>query len=61
MVENRNASKKIDIFFRTALKYYGKEIGLTSNQIFSIDQICDSDIEQEGEFNMVFLSLGVLV
>lgn len=53
MVENRNASKKIDIFFRTALKYYGKEIGLTSNQIFSIDQICDSDKEQEGEYSYV--------
>lgn len=51
MAENSNTLKKIDIFFRTALKYCGKEIGLTSNQIFSIDQIRDSDREQEGEYS----------
>lgn len=50
MSTNNEASKKIDSFFRTALKYYGKEIGLTSNQIFSIDQICSSDKVQEGEY-----------
>jgi len=50
MAENSEASKKINSFFRTALKYYGKKIGLTSNQFFSINQICDSDKEQEGEY-----------
>lgn len=52
-MENKDnqVSKKIDCFFRTALKYYGKEIGLTSNQHFSIEQICDSEKEQCGEYS----------
>lgn len=50
---DNQASKKLDSFFRTSLKYYGKEIGLTSNQHFSIDQISDPDKEQAGEYRYV--------
>ena len=48
--ENSQASKKLDRFFRTAIAYYGKEIGLTYNQHFGIDQICDPEKEEEGEY-----------
>lgn len=52
MINNDNqALKKIDSFFRTALGYYGKEVGLTSNQLFSIDQICDPEKEKSGEYS----------
>lgn len=42
---DNQASKKIESFFRTSLKYYGKEIALPSNQHFSIDQISNPNKE----------------
>ena len=45
------ARQKIDSFFKTAMKYYGKEIALPSNQHFSIDQIIDEEKYKNGEFN----------
>lgn len=43
--------KKIEQFFKTGLKYYGKEVGLISNQHFSIEQIRDLEKNQEGSYN----------
>lgn len=43
------ATQKIDSFFRTAMKYYGKQIALPSNQHFSIDQVIGK--EKDGEYN----------
>lgn len=37
--EIRSVYQHIERFFKTALKYYGKEIGLVSNQYFGIDEI----------------------
>ena len=45
------AAQKIDSFFRTAMKYYGKEIALPSNQHFSIDQVIDEEKDKDGEYN----------
>lgn len=45
------ATQKIDSFFRTAMKYYGKEIALPSNQHFSIDQVVDEEKDKDGEYN----------
>ena len=50
---DNQVSKKIDSFFRTSLKYFGKEISLNSNQQFSIDQISDTDKEQTGEYRYI--------
>lgn len=47
-VDNQ-AEKKLYNFFNTSLDYYGKEIGLTSGQYFSIYYIRDPDKEQAGE------------
>lgn len=52
-INDNQASQKIERFFRIALNYYGKEIGLTSNQHFSIDQICDSEKAESGEYSYV--------
>lgn len=43
MAENNETSKKIQDFFRAAIKYWGKEISLPSNQFFSVDQIRGED------------------
>lgn len=48
--DNSKVNKGIDNFFRAAIKYYGKEIGLASNQHFSIDKICDIKKEENGEY-----------
>ncbi len=50
---DNQASKKIESFFRTSLKYYGKEIALPSNQHFSIDQISNPNKEQEGDYRYI--------
>ena len=50
-MSKNDIEKKISIFFRTAFKYYGKEIGLTSNQPFFINQLCNPEKEQYGEYN----------
>ena len=44
-MSKNDIEKKISIFFRTAFKYYGKEIGLTSNQPFFINQLCNPEKE----------------
>ncbi len=48
--EDSEVSKKIDSFFKTAIRYFGKEVGLISSQHFGIDQICDPEKEKNGEF-----------
>ena len=45
------ATQKIYSFFRTAVKYYGKEIALPSNQYFSINQVVDEEKDKDGEYN----------
>lgn len=50
---NSQAHEKIRNFFKAVLRCYGSEIGLSSNQYFSIDQICDSEEEQSDELNFV--------
>ena len=45
------ATQKINSFFRMAMKYYGKEIVLPSNQHFSIDQVIDEGKDKDGEYN----------
>ena len=50
---DNQVSKKLKNFFSTSLKYYGKEIALTSNQHFSIDQISDPNKEQYGDYRYI--------
>ena len=50
---DNQAAKKIDSFFRTSFKYYGKEIGLTSRQYFGIDQIINQNKDQDDEYNYI--------
>ncbi len=51
--ETSQAFKKLENFFKTSIKYYGKRISLNSNQHFSIDQLCDLDNNQEENINYV--------
>lgn len=50
-MENSNEKivEKINSFFKTSLEFFGKEIGLVSNQEFSITQIRDKEREKEGK------------
>ena len=51
VIEDNKAYKKIEKFFKTALKYYGKQIGLNSNQTFTIEQIKSPEKEKVGEYS----------
>ena len=48
---NDRLLQKIEKFFKTAIKYYGKQIGLNSNQIFTIEQINDAEKEKAGVYS----------
>ena len=52
-IKDNKALKKLDIFLKTSLKYYGKKISLNSKQHFSIDQISNPNKEQIGEYRYV--------
>lgn len=47
----RKVQEKATIFLRKSLQYYGKEIALESNQIFSIDQIINDENLQNGIYD----------
>ena len=45
------AKIKVESFFKVAMKYYGKEVALPSNQYFSINQVIDEEKDKDGEYN----------
>ncbi len=52
-IENGEAFKRIDLFFKTAMKYYGKRIGLNSAQHFGIQEINTVDEQQTDEHKYI--------
>lgn len=45
--------KRINDFFKITLQFYGKEIGITSNQYFGINKIYNKENEQLGEYEYI--------